>query len=139
MNFFDKGEKTIIYPVWRNKEKFYVSMREIISQTARWAIHQSPYDFPDNLKEALSKLKEKLEKVFLPDFCTEFYLLSGDEIEKELMICFEEIPEIIKWNEKKDPTKRACMGDSPDGDFIDLHALARNIKHSIQLDREYSK
>ena len=60
--------------------------------------------------------------------------LSIDEIDKNLKICFGNIPEILGWNE---PKKEGNDPRDPDNDFIDLDALARNISHSLILEEMY--
>lgn len=108
---------------------------EVAGTLAMWAIRQSPYDCPDNL--------ELVVKAVRADWPCEIGPMkewdSQDEIEECLQEITEQIPEFMLWNERKNG--RDGMGFSsrydqptPDDDFIDLHALWRNVAMSLWKD-----
>lgn len=69
--------------------------------------------------------------------------LTGDEIERALLKQFEHVPQIMAWNEPRSGHDRPFVACSrydeppPDDDIIDLGALARNVKHTLLLERGY--
>jgi len=136
---------SIIFPVWRDTDVYYVSIKDIVSMVANWAVQQSPYDVPVNLTQALQFLtrllrgNRKWDAVPSLEYCQ----MSCDDIRETLVDLFEQSPEIMSWNEKKveghNDVSSGCDGYNPDMDFIDLDALARNVSHSIMLDKLYNE
>ncbi len=44
----------------KEQKKFIVSKKNILSEVAKWAVVQSPYNKPGNLEIVLDKLNEKI-------------------------------------------------------------------------------
>jgi len=134
------SEKTLIFPIWRCADKFYVSTGDILGGVAKWAIIQSPYTVPYDLSEAIESLNMYLlNNHGWGDMPREVGIkLSCREIRELLETAFDLIPEIMAWNvSKKDRPGGVELNTDPDYDFIDLSALARNVAHEITLDRLY--
>ena len=131
--------KTIIFPMWRDEEKYYYFLDEIVGAVIFWAIRQSPYDYPEFMEDAADRLTVRLKKKF--DWSCECIPFTGDEIENMLLVEFKEIPEIMAWNEQKTniEKKRIEGRPHPDNDIIDLDALARNVSHTLLLQKIYDK
>ena len=143
MSTIDQTTKTITFPVWRDENRHWFFLKDILSYVAMWAVRQSPYDQPENLAEALAGLKFALLKL-LPGFADNPLMqLSGKEIEDALLAAFADVPQIQAWNRPRSGHSAPFVLSSrydqphPDDDFIDLHALARNVKHSLLLERLY--
>lgn len=114
------------YQTLNGYENLVVSKRRVMGELASWAVQQSPYPAPDNLYDALIAFHQKWPHGDYQEFQNMHIL------EDEIFFVFEQIPEILVWNERKNG--RDGMGftsrydePSPDDDFIDLHALARNV------------
>ncbi len=119
-----------------HNDTIWVMKNELMGAFAHCVVIQSPYDVPDIREplEAFNKyLLEKIENVKLP---VNFSKEEFDELINEDV--FKNIPEIDKLNKSKNQLENnkkyalRHIGDySPDDDFIDLWALARNIKNMI--------
>lgn len=126
--------------------KFWFTKDNILGGVAKWAIQQSPYDMPDNLEIALKNLNEVISPYFRPD---EEFLATTMTYEDIIRFVFEsmiELPQIRAWNEPKIKSDHPLVGTSsrfhrtkPDYDFIDLHAMARNIANDIVWEAEGGK
>lgn len=115
-------------------------MNDILGQFARWAVEQSPYTCPDNLETAIKSLKERLkEKIEFESIGSDFEYIetTREPLEKSIFESFESLPVIMAWNVPKKGPEREFYFTSrydsikPDYDIIDIHALARNITHSL--------
>jgi hypothetical protein len=126
-----------IMPQLWTMDEMCVSYDDVLGSLAKWAVRQSPYLVPDQLREAI----EQFEKVWpFADNAT----MSGGQLGMAIYEAFPECAAIMAWNH---PT----IGDhqiafvsrydrpKPDHDFIDLHALARNIAHDIILAQQVSR
>lgn len=132
-----------------NDKKYFVTVRDLKSAMAYCAIRQSPEVFPRNLEVVLEKIQNHCEDKFVHEcFDFIFYNFTSNELREFIEQMINDIPEIKDWNlsmmEKKmgitdieDPSrnKRVCVfvhGDLQlDQDFIDLHALSRNVTNLI--------
>jgi len=136
---------TFTWPIWGNKEEMLLSLKDITGSTAMWAIKQSPYPKPDNLEEALKYLRGYINSRL--EFCElGFVSITIEDLRKFLIKAYEETPEIAAWNEPKIETDNIFQGSSnryhttkPDYDFIDLHAMARNVAHACGMEYFYWK
>jgi hypothetical protein len=132
-------EEVIMAGTLEKQRTIYASPSDVLGEVAKWAIRQSPYPYPDNLVVVLEKLREKIA----PDF-TELVgwksFATGREIEAYLEPILLGIPEFAEWNNRKNGrdgpgfVTRYDGARNPDDDFIDLHALMRNV--SLSLSRE---
>lgn len=113
-----------------------IGMKNIASHTARWAIEQSPYTWPEGLETVVRKLQG--ENTSLLYGYLRFSTMK--ELEKHLDVQYASIPEILAWNERKNgndsPYGFASRYEktNPDDDFIDLGALSRNVAMSLWKD-----
>lgn len=134
--------KTLTFPVWRDERKHLFSVKDITGAFAMWAVRQSPYDSPDLLGDAVKNLEQVLVKrVKFDNEPLRFAELSCSEIRTALYDCFESIAIIEQWNRPKSGHNALFVTSSrydsplPDDDIIDLDALARNIAHTLILER----
>ena len=116
-----------------------ITTSELSGELAKWAVQQSPYTVPDKLAEAVTAFDAAWPyNEEMPSFrCKEWE--SYQALYTELERVYQEIPEIMAWNERKNG--RDGMGFSsrydqpePDDDFIDIGALANNVARSVWAD-----
>ena len=114
------------------------SRKQIVAEVAKWAIRQSPYMPPSGLAEACEKLH-----ALLPDGADNlgFFWRAPMDFEAMLHEAIAQVPEIVAWNNPRSghtapfvATSR-YWGPKPEDDFIDLHALVRNVR--MELVREH--
>lgn len=113
-------------------KKFYVAKKDIVSGIAKWGILQSPYNLPDNLEVVINKFTTLLT----PLFPNHFIQISYEDIQSIVLFEGAKIPEFVEWNNRKNGRDgtgfvTAVSKPDPDDDFIDLHALARNVANDI--------
>jgi len=108
----------------------WLSKNDLLSSFSYWVVRQSPYDTPD-ITPALTAWDANLSAVFpSADMPVEFsYEKLAAMITEDV---FQSIPEIEKLNHRKNGRDGMSFcsrhgGPSPDDDFIDLGALARNV------------
>lgn len=128
---FDKLTNLDIKTHYRDK-KFYVSRQDILSSLAYWLTFQSPYDAPDIWEAIINFNEYLLNNVFSVNEAIINKDFSYDELKKVINTkVFESIPSIEKLNDPKISSgkgyKNRHIKYSPDYDFIDLDALARNV------------
>ena len=119
--------------------EFYLTRKDFLGAFAYWIVYQSPYDSP-NITQALNAFKTYID----------VFLFKGEVVvaitQKELNTrisedVFESIPEIEIFNHPEIDTGSTIMVTSrhfypkPDYDFIDLGALAHNIKFMLMRER----
>ena len=117
----------------------FVSKGYILGAFANWAVRQSPYYYPENLEAAVRKANEILIKFFgnTKKESESFKELNYTELSNICIDFIQKVPEVVSWNERKNGNKSeysfVSRYDSPhpDNDFIDLHALSRNITNQI--------
>ena len=136
-------QKTFNWPIWHNSENMILSKDDIVGTMAMWAVKQSPYICPDDLKKAVIDLQEYIS-LNLKFSNMGFTYISIENLRRFLCNAFEKINIIEKWNKPKkgyhDFVFLSCYNEVyPDYDFIDLHALARNIAHTCGMEYFYWK
>ena len=114
--------------------KFLFCRKQTVAEVAKWAIRQSPYDFPSNLETASVKLLRLLPT---GDYELGYFKLSAEAFEKLLLELLLSIPEVLLWTEPKNKTGASficCSAyDKPqaDNDCIDIYALVRNVRLAL--------
>jgi len=114
--------------------KYYLSKKDFLSAFAYWVIQQSPYDTPD-IKYALNDFNIFLDVMFGREKYKEYSLNDLNVLITEDV--FENLTHIEKLNHPKIDNGKSIMfidrysKPNPDYDFIDLGALAHNIKYMI--------
>lgn len=121
--------------VWQDKKKRVVSLKSVIGHLAMWAVRQSPYGYPKNLKKGLEEFREN----YMPP---DYQKMNIKQLQVFIDQAIEKSPTIKSWNNPK-KGKHTMVFTSrydaikPDYDFIDLTALGRNTKHSVWLENMY--
>jgi len=129
---FDRLTNLDISTHYRDREYWFMRS-DFLGAFSYWVVAQSPYDTPD-ISKALGAFSEYVAKSIdtgIPKSFSYDELLSF--VNEDV---FESIPEIEALNHRKNG--RDGMGfcsrfdqPSPDDDFIDLGALARNIFYML--------
>ena len=119
----------------KTDRKVFVTPKHLAGVFAMYAVRQSPYLVPDNLKEAIFEFMagfDCTQLVLSWRYPLEFSQAVNDSIMKS--------PVCLSWNERKNG--RDGMGFSsrydqpePDDDFIDLDALQMNICRDVFKDQ----
>jgi len=124
----------------KSNKRFLFNKNDIISGVAKWGVAQSPYHRPDKLEIVLDKLNEIITPFFVEAEKKNlgFIEMTYEEIKDFVFKHTTSIPEFEAWNEPKIDTGNPFQGSSsryhttkPDYNFIDLHALARNVANDI--------
>jgi len=121
--------------VWQDKKKRVVSEKMVIGHLAMWAVRQSPYGYPKNLKKGIEEFKEHYSP---PDY----QKMSIKQLQIFIAEAITKSPTITSWNNPK-KGKHTMVFTSrynsikPDYDFIDLIALGKNTGHSVWLENMY--
>lgn len=121
------------WPVLRVIGPLLVSRNDVLGELAGWAVRQSPYTVPDKLAEAVTAFCDAWPRAEYAQFD------SVADLDYTIKTTFQHVPEIMAWNERKngrDGHGYVTRYDkpSPDDDFIDLDALARNMAMAIWHD-----
>lgn len=120
----------------RDGSLLVVPLKAILGQIANWAIRQSPYTVPDELRECIEVLNSRMEPEAMvlgemlyfefQDMISMMQFLEGK---------FKGVEQIERWNTPRNG-KSSSSGFvfvstnhslHPDDDFIDIHALIRNV------------
>lgn len=120
-----------------------ISLSNILGNTAKFAVQQSPYAVPDGLAEVLHAFESLLIGSILTEKFPDFW--CGDFTRAQLKVVIRRtlltIPQVLKWNDRKNgndsPFQFVSRYDgkrNPDNDFIDLDALTRNIAAACAKD-----
>jgi len=135
---FDRLTNLDISTHYRDVE-FYFMKSDFLGAFAYWTVAQSPYDTPD-ITNALRAFDGYISVfIFKNEECIQMRYDKLSRLINEDV--FGTIPEIEKLNHAKFDSGHTFMTTSryhqpkPDYDFIDLGALARNIKYMLM--REY--
>jgi hypothetical protein len=105
----------------------------VAGHLAMWAVRQSPYRATEALTEAITQFRE----AFPGPVAGLSQWADEDELHGAIWNAIEASPAIIAWNCPKSGHEAPFVFSSrydrpsPDDDFIDLHALARNIARSV--------
>lgn len=117
---------------------YLITMREVLGALAKFAVQQSPYFVPDQLESALTKFKEAFKLPYIYDTMQYGYFRTARALEQRIDNAFQQVEEILKWNEPKIPSKKGSVlmvtrysSVPADHDFIDLDALIRNMRLDI--------
>lgn len=123
----------LFYPNIERYEGFLVSVDDITSAVAYWAVQQSPYDVPDDLSVILQKLADILKPPHSLEPLGFRKIKDIHELQNIIRDSLRQIPEYLSWNERKNGDQRPySFADRyspkphPDDDFVDLGALERN-------------
>jgi hypothetical protein len=124
----------------KTDQKHLMMLNCIMGHIAMWAVRQSPYHSPDGLLDVLAKFKKNCGGRFDKNGRAQ---MTYRELETMLNTVLLKIPQFLQWNERRNGNQ-APFGFSsrydqphPDDDFIDLGALTRNVRMSVQ--REYER
>jgi len=117
---------------YRDSEYWFMKS-DFMGAFAYWVVAQSPYSSPD-ITSALKAFDKYISKYITDDMPENFgYEDLSNIINEDALV---NVPEILELNERKN--KREGMGfcsrydkPSPDDDFIDLGALARNVFYML--------
>jgi hypothetical protein len=137
-----------IRELWEDKKtRYLIDENMLLGHIAMWAVRQSPYTCPTNLKEALSLIKRFIEadplNVWIMGMPTlRMAKFTFFELEEFLDLEIKSNGYFSDWNKPK--TRNEVNGEEkmglpvcrysnidPDYDFIDLDALVRNIAGSV--------
>lgn len=130
------------------REPLYVTTSELVGEVAHWAVRQSPYPVPERLEAALSAFAARVEDDFGAELSVGHVRLKkfadAGDLERYLEETLLPIPEVAAWNERRNGRDgpgfvAAFMArPDPDDDFVDLHALIRNVAMGIARDHNWS-
>ena len=130
--------------VWQDTEKRGFLKSTVVGYFAMWAVRQSPYLFPDELVSGIDEFNDALvfdyDMIFDDGCYTE---MTVTELEKSVCEAIAKCDTVMSWNVPK--SGNACeyvfisRYDTPDqdDDIIDVHAMARNIAHSVWIETCY--
>lgn len=124
-------------------------LNTLLGHFAMWSVRQSPYLCPDELAVAIAEFAESVKRhpqhfvamgsSFVGD-AEATGSMSQMDLEALVMDCFGQSETIKAWNSPKSGHDSAFVavsrfgGPAADDDFIDLHALARNIACSVLVE-----
>ena len=136
---FDRAAH-VTYKPHSHEGNMILTYKDVISEFAYWAIYQSPYTSPDGLSQVLKDLASLL-KVGHPLKMEGWHAFDCtlEEIDRTLTAFIHSHPQVLAWNERVNGNE-APFGfvsshwakESPDNDFIDLHALCWNITQQLR-------
>ncbi len=134
----------VAFTQWQKHPQAVVSMSSFIGTFVKFAVSQSPYSFPEGLEVAVSKATKAFMSSDYRKSIGGFNYLElpvVGNIHEAVTDILINIPEVSAWNVPKKgegPTLKFTsaydLDIDPDYDFVDLHALCRNI--SMELARE---
>jgi hypothetical protein len=118
------------YPTLNCFTNILVTKSDVLGFLARWAVQQSPFVVPYKLDSALEQFSANWRFGDYATFC-DIHTLQL-RIYKDMTA----ISEIVMWNSRKNGKTGMGLSSrfdtpSPDDDFVDLHALARNIAMDV--------
>jgi len=121
--------------IWDDAD-FMTSRNTVLGQLACCAVRQTPYPTPNNLGKAIEEMAYAISDL------DEYFYTSCRKLQALMRKSFDECPTIQAWNVPKKGNHQMVFVSrfdtpSPDYDFIDLDALARNIAHGITLQEKY--
>ncbi len=105
----------------------------VAGHLAMWAVRQSPYACPEQMRPAL----EQFCSAFPGDVNDMSEWRGPDELGDAIWAAIEASPAVLAWNKPASGHSAQIVFSSrydkpsPDDDFIDLHALARNVERSV--------
>ena len=123
--------------VWKDKTERTLLKSTVVSHFAMWAVRQSPYMYPENLEKGIEEFNHML------DSDNGFIETTCKELEESVCAAIAGCETVMSWNNAKDGSQDQFVFVSridkpaPDHDIICVHALARNIAHSVWLELCY--
>src|SRR5690554_3059803 len=129
----------LYFPKIGEPKEIWAFVSDFTAAVALWAIKQSPYPCPENLKVVVEKLHASIAEDFDGDYAMKKFG-SFREVEQYAATHLRQVPEYLAWNERKNGNKAPLQFTSrydgpgdPDDNFIDLGALERNVAmHIVQ-------
>jgi hypothetical protein len=121
------------------EKESWMMIQTILGHIAMWAVRQSPYHSPDGLLEVLNEFNRRVASRFDSNGMVK---MTNKELEKMLWDNLTQIHQFNLWNERKNGNQSPYgfvdryTKPNPDNDFIDLHALVRNVRLSVQRENE---
>lgn len=124
--------------MWCSANSFIATVKDVCGALVKWAVRQSPYLVPDNLGEAAKQFADNFVVGLLPDD-DEYFRTNCSALGRLVYQTFEKCPLIQAWNSPKVGNHTIAFvtrysEPSPDYDFIDLDALARNVAHDLTME-----
>jgi hypothetical protein len=127
--------------------EYLITLNDVIGAIACWAVRQSPYVCPNRLAKVLKIVEHSMKHCNNGRWNHVAGMHMGNftfqELEQHLQEHLGCIPEVKKWNQRKNnnaaPIKVTTLystGADPDDDFIDLDALYRNIAGQVMSEAE---
>lgn len=121
--------------IWDDAE-FMTSRNAVLGQFACCAVRQTPYTSPDRLWQAIEEMAYAISDL------DDYFHTNCHHLQNLMVQSFEECPTVKAWNVPKKGDHQMVFVSrfetpTPDHDFIDLDALARNIAHGITLQEKY--
>ena len=122
--------------IW-NDDSFTTSKSTVLGALVSCVVRQSPYLFPLDLVSGLVE--------FNSAFClNDYFETSCVSLRSRVRGTFQRCPTIFGWNKPKKGSHTVVFCSrysqpSPDCDFIDLDALARNVAYLVTLESKYNQ
>jgi hypothetical protein len=117
--------------------KVLVSMTDLTSTFAKWAIYQSPYTVPDELPDVIDSIAAyfRLHQGYGMICDWEYIDMYESDLKLWLTTFIEHSDVCKKWNSPKNDALSGChqfvsrysIKSPADDDFIDTWALSRNV------------
>jgi hypothetical protein len=129
------------------QKELILTIKSLRGHIARWAVQQSPYaSGPSDLGVVLDEVTRRFNVLAAEEMMqTKFIRLSfnAGAVDAWLQKLLFDIPQVNGWNERRNG--RQGWGavsmhwpmPEPDDDFIDLHALTRNIAFSLLAEERH--
>lgn len=128
-----------VTPTWR-----FVSVKQLTSLIAKWAVSLSPYECPHNLVPAIRALTHRATDILSKKKTFAkwgFTKMTERKIKQAVEALVFGTPEVLCWNrcrKGKTPEILACSihwkKPNPDRDFIDLHALVLEVMRDLRME-----
>lgn len=135
-------------PEWSHSKGNWTFKSQIVGAFAQWACRQSPYGVPEGLENVCKYLNASLESQADWKKMEGMVEVSLCDISRWLqeILMDQGIVQFDSWNRCKvgsTPDMKLVSAYSneknPDNDFIDLHALLRNVCITIRDERRQNK
>jgi len=123
--------------VWQDTEKRGFLKSVVVGHFAMWATRQSPYLCPDDFAVGIEEFNGALvfeDGVAIDD---QLYVeTTCGELETSVCKALSKCETVMSWNVPMKGAQKYVVVSRyhqphPDYDIIDVHALARNVAHSV--------